>query len=190
MPVLEILRKHTMAKLFWSRMTAAGIQLELYSSTEGLACVRFSEGSEGKLALWLSRHFEGDGELAVAGRHHDTIERQLTEYLEGRRRVFELDLDLRGTDFQKEVWGAVAAVPYGQTATYGEIAHLIGRPRASRAVGAANGANPIPIVIPCHRVIGADGSLTGYGGGLPTKRRLLALEGLVPSPAVQMRLFG
>lgn len=178
-----------MSKLYWSRLAAAGIQLELYSSTQGLVAIRFREGSEAKLALWLSRQFEGGRELAVAGGRHHAIERQLTEYLAGRRRVFEIDLDLRGTDFQKEVWAAVAAVPYGHTASYGEIAHLIGRPRASRAVGAANGANPIPIVIPCHRVIGADGSLTGYGGGLPAKRRLLALEGLVPSPAVQMRLF-
>jgi O-6-methylguanine DNA methyltransferase len=182
-----------MAKLYWSRFTAAGIGLELYSSSKGLIAIRLREGSEAKLARWLARYFEsaeGEREIEVAGVRHEAIERQLTEYLEGRRRVFEMDLDLRGTEFQREVWRAVAAVPYGQTASYGEIAHVIGRPRASRAVGAANGANPVPIVIPCHRILGADGSLTGYGGGLPTKRRLLALEGLMPSPAVQIRLFG
>jgi methylated-DNA-[protein]-cysteine S-methyltransferase len=83
----------------------------------------------------------------------------------------------------------VARIPYGQTASYGEIALIVGRPKASRAVGAANGANPIPIVIPCHRVIGSDGSLTGYGGGLALKSRFLALEGILTAPAVQMRLF-
>jgi O-6-methylguanine DNA methyltransferase len=124
-----------------------------------------------------------------AGTRHRDFERQLIEYLEGKRRVFDLPLRLEGCDFQKEVWGAVSHIPYGQTASYGEIAHLIGKPKASRAVGAANGANPIPIVIPCHRVIGSDGSLTGYGGGLALKSRFLALEGILPAPAVQMRLF-
>ncbi|MGH9318473.1 MAG: methylated-DNA--[protein]-cysteine S-methyltransferase [Vicinamibacteria bacterium] len=128
-------------------------------------------------------------ETEPAGARHRDIQRQLREYFEGKRRVFSLDLALEGSDFQKGVWEAVARIPYGRTASYGEIAHLIGRPKASRAVGAANGANPIPIVIPCHRVIGSNGSLTGYGGGLPLKRRLLALEGVLPSPAVQIRLF-
>jgi O-6-methylguanine DNA methyltransferase len=128
-------------------------------------------------------------EAAPAGQRHRDFERQLTEYLEGKRRVFELPLRLEGSDFQKEVWEAVARIPYGQTASYGQIAQLIGKPGASRAVGAANGANPIPIVIPCHRVIGKDGSLTGYGGGLALKSRFLALEGILPAPAVQMRLF-
>ena len=173
-----------MPKIYWSRLTASRMRLELYSSTKGLVTIRSSEGSEAKLALWLARYFEGGWKLEVAGRRHDAFDRQLTEYLEGRRRVFELELDLRGTEFQREVWAAVAAVPYGRTASYGDIAQLIGQPRASRAVGAANGANPVPIVIPCHRVIGVDGSLRGYGGGLPAKRRLLALEGLMPSSAV------
>jgi len=104
--------------------------------------------------------------------------RQLAEYFAGRRRTFELPLAPRGTPFQLRVWEELRRIPFGATRSYGEIAQAIGRPSASRAVGAANGANPLPIVVPCHRVIGADGSLTGFGGGLPTKRHLLAHEGV------------
>ena len=101
---------------------------------------------------------------------------QLAEYFEGRRRAFDLPLAPSGTDFQRRVWRALAAIPYGTTISYGELARRVGNPRAARAVGLANGANPLPIVVPCHRVIGANGSLTGFGGGLPIKRALLALE--------------
>jgi methylated-DNA-[protein]-cysteine S-methyltransferase len=101
---------------------------------------------------------------------------QLEEYFAGTRTTFELSLVPPGTAFQRKVWGALLRIPFGQTATYGEIARAVGRPAASRAVGAANHRNPIAIIIPCHRVIGADGSMTGYGGGLPRKRLLLDLE--------------
>ncbi|HEX2163750.1 MAG TPA: methylated-DNA--[protein]-cysteine S-methyltransferase [Thermoanaerobaculia bacterium] len=107
---------------------------------------------------------------------------QLAEYFAGRRRSFDLPLAPRGTDFQRAVWEELARVPYGETISYGELARRVGRQGAARAIGAANGANPLPIVVPCHRVIGADGSLTGYGGGLDRKRTLLGLEG-VPLPA-------
>jgi methylated-DNA-[protein]-cysteine S-methyltransferase len=101
---------------------------------------------------------------------------QLEEYFAGERREFDLDLAPKGTPFQLEVWSALREIPYGETASYREIAVAVGQPGAARAVGGANNRNPIAIVVPCHRVIGADGSLTGYGGGLPRKRRLLALE--------------
>jgi methylated-DNA-[protein]-cysteine S-methyltransferase len=101
---------------------------------------------------------------------------QLAEYFAGKRRRFELPLAPRGTDFQRRVWRALTEIPYGKTVSYGELARSIDKPSASRAVGLANGANPLPIIVPCHRVIGADGSLTGFGGGLPIKRKLLALE--------------
>jgi methylated-DNA-[protein]-cysteine S-methyltransferase len=104
--------------------------------------------------------------------------RQLTEYFAGTRREFDLPLRLRGTEFQKRVWQELTEIPYGQTWSYGELAKRINNPSASRAVGLANGRNPISILVPCHRVIGADGSLTGYGGGLERKRWLLAHEGL------------
>lgn len=111
--------------------------------------------------------------------HDPTLERaaaQLSEYFAGDRRQFDVPLDLRGTDFQKDAWRQLAEVPYGETRSYGEQAEAIGRPGAFRAVGAANGRNPIPVILPCHRIVGSDGSLTGFAGGLDTKRRLLALE--------------
>lgn len=103
--------------------------------------------------------------------------RELTEYFNGERTEFSFPLDPVGTDFQLQVWKALADIPYGTTISYREMAEKIGRPTATRAVGAANGRNPLPIVLPCHRVVGADGSLTGFGGGLPIKRFLLELEG-------------
>lgn len=105
------------------------------------------------------------------------VERQLGEYFGGQRRTFDLPLAPQGTDFQRRVWKALLDVPFGTTVAYSDIATAVGTPAAVRAVGAANGRNPIPIVIPCHRIIGKDGSLTGYGGGLPVKRFLLRLEG-------------
>lgn len=104
------------------------------------------------------------------------LRRQLGEYFAGERREFELDLAPSGTQFQLSVWRELRAIPYGETASYGEIAAAVGQPGAARAVGGANNRNPIAIVVPCHRVIGANGTLTGYGGGLPRKQRLLALE--------------
>ena len=107
----------------------------------------------------------------------DAARRQLDEYFAGRRRTFDLPLAPRGTDFQQRVWLALRDIAYGETVSYAQLASRLGTPTATRAVGAANGRNPLPIVVPCHRVIGADGSLTGFGGGLPTKRFLLELEG-------------
>ena len=108
---------------------------------------------------------------------------QLNAYFAGRRTRFDLPLSPAGTEFQRQVWQALRSIPYGETISYGELARRVGNPRASRAVGLANGANPLPIVVPCHRVIGANGTLTGFGGGLPIKRALLALEGALPETA-------
>ena len=101
---------------------------------------------------------------------------QLAEYFAGKRQTFELEMAAKGTAFQKRVWQELQKIPFGQTASYGEIAERIGNSKASRAIGMANGKNPIPIIVPCHRVIGKDGSLTGFGGGLDVKRQLLKLE--------------
>jgi methylated-DNA-[protein]-cysteine S-methyltransferase len=106
----------------------------------------------------------------------DDLRAQLAQYFAGALREFSLPLNARGSAFQKRVWAALAEIPYGETATYGQTANAIGTPTASRAVGLANGQNPISIVVPCHRVIGANGSLTGYGGGLEAKRWLLSHE--------------
>lgn len=107
----------------------------------------------------------------------DATRRQLDSYFAGRRTDFDLPLGAEGTAFQKKVWKALSRIPFGETRSYGDIAKAIGASSASRAVGAANGRNPIPIIVPCHRVIGANGSLTGFGGGMERKRFLLALEG-------------
>lgn len=106
----------------------------------------------------------------------ENARRQLREYFDGRRREFDLPIKLSGTEFQVSVLEALRKIPYGETVSYGEIARRIGRPKAVRAVGAANGRNPLPIVVPCHRVIGSTGDLTGFGGGLDTKEALLRLE--------------
>ena len=116
---------------------------------------------------------EAHGTLPTALRH---AKRQLREYFDGFRRDFDLPLATDGTNFQCRVWEELRRIPYGETISYGELARRIGKPTAPRAVGAANGSNPLAIVVPCHRVIGADGTLTGYGGGLPVKEALLALE--------------
>ena len=104
------------------------------------------------------------------------VRRQVEEYCAGERTEFAIERAAHGTDFQRAVWEALMDIPYGETRSYGEIAKAIGQPEAARGVGAANAANPIALIVPCHRVIGADGSLTGYGGGLPLKRALLAHE--------------
>ena len=110
-----------------------------------------------------------------------TVLAQLRDYFAGKRREFDLPLAPEGTKFQLKVWSALRTIPYGKTWSYGELARRIRKPKAARAVGAANGQNPIPIIVPCHRVIGANGSLTGFGGGLKIKRILLELESGAPS---------
>ncbi len=136
-----------------------------------------------KLAAVLWEHERANrvrlGELHVDQGHPVLREtaRQLEEYFAGSRERFELELDFVGTDFQRAVWAALLTIPFGHTRSYSEIARQIGRPAAVRAVGAANGRNPISIIAPCHRVIGASGSLTGFAGGLQAKQYLLALEG-------------
>ncbi|MFJ1339401.1 methylated-DNA--[protein]-cysteine S-methyltransferase [Pseudomonas caricapapayae] len=117
----------------------------------------------------------GDWQPAVT--QLDDVKRQLDEYFAGKREVFEVRLAPLGTAFQQEVWHALQRIPYGTTCSYGDLAEQIGRPRAVRAVGTANGANPIAIIVPCHRVIGSNGTLTGYAGGVERKQMLLELEG-------------
>ncbi len=106
----------------------------------------------------------------------EVVGAQLTEYFAGERTEFEVALDMAGTPFQRRIWTELEAIPYGETISYGELARRVGQPSAARAVGLANGRNPVAVIVPCHRVIGADGSLTGYGGGMERKRILLGLE--------------
>ncbi|MEK7408391.1 MAG: methylated-DNA--[protein]-cysteine S-methyltransferase [Acidobacteriota bacterium] len=145
--------------------------LTIHIAADDRAILRISAGGG-------AREFAGDNRWERRDDHPliGRAARQLTEYFEGRRREFDLPLDLRGTEFQKRVWEALLAIPYGETRSYGRIAKAVGVPRGARAVGGANHANPVAIVVPCHRVINAGGGLGGYGGGLPLKRLLLELE--------------
>jgi len=114
--------------------------------------------------------------------------RQLGQYFRGQRRSFDLPLQLHGTEFQRRVWTLLTRIPFGETRTYGELARQLGNPGACRAVGLANGRNPIAVIVPCHRVIGADGSLTGFGGGLPRKEWLLSHEGLAGIRSLELAI--
>jgi methylated-DNA-[protein]-cysteine S-methyltransferase len=171
-----------MATIWWSDVdTELGV-FGLASSERGLRALYLPDESVSHEAAFR-RSFRGD-DLQPDDGHNAEAERQLLEYLAGERHVFELALDPVGTPFQRQVWDALYAIPYGEVTTYGEIARRVGDPKLARAVGAANGANPIAVILPCHRVIGSDGSLTGYGGGLPLKRKLLELEGVqLPQPS-------
>ena len=131
------------------------------------------------LAGWMKSHAPG-AKLIEGWAPNRVSAQQLIEFTEGKRRAFDVSIDLRGTPFQLEVYEAVARIPFGEKATYTEIAERVGRPRANRAVGAANSVNPLPLVIPCHRVVAASGKLHGYAGGLAMKARLLAIEAAPP----------
>jgi len=144
-------------------------KLKLVASDKGLVAILWENDSPRRVRL---------SEL-VADEQHPVIvetERQLGEYFAGRRKAFSVALDMRGTRFQKDVWEALLAIPFGETRSYGRLAKQLGNPQATRAVGAANGRNPISIIVPCHRVIGSSGKLTGFAGGLETKANLLSLE--------------
>lgn len=129
------------------------------------------------------RHRPNEETFGVPDREpFDAVITQLTEYFDGDRTEFDLPLSLQGTDFQQTVWRALCTIPYGETISYGQLADRIGRPTAARAVGLANGKNPISIIVPCHRVIGSTGDLTGYGGGIDRKRMLLDFENRATKP--------
>jgi methylated-DNA-[protein]-cysteine S-methyltransferase len=164
------------ATLYFERIASPIGTLTLAADTAGLRHLEFPSNRHP-----ADRH---DWRPGARGAVADTLAlaaAQLREYFAGERRVFDLPLAPEGTAFQREVWAALATIPWGATWSYGRLAQTIGRPAAVRAVGAANGRNPLPIVLPCHRVIGADGGLTGFGGGLPIKEALLRLEGALPA---------
>ncbi len=144
---------------------ADGLTLRLVASAAGIRAIEFPPPRTADAAL-----NPGNAMLREA-------ECQLRAYFAAELRQFDLPLEMLGTDFQKRVWRELETIPYGETRSYRQLAEALGMPQAVRAVGAANGSNPLPIVIPCHRVIGSSGKLVGYGGGLPLKKRLLELEG-------------
>jgi methylated-DNA-[protein]-cysteine S-methyltransferase len=145
-------------------------KLKLVASDKGLAAVLWEVENPRRVRL---------GDLVEDANHPilREAERQLGEYFAGKRESFSLPLDMRGTRFQNQVWEALLGIPFGETRSYGQLANQLGNPKATRAVGAANGRNPIAIVVPCHRVIGFSGKLTGFAGGLEAKAHLLELEG-------------
>ena len=142
---------------------------KLVASDQALVAVLWEKESARRVRL---------SELVANDRHPVLLktERQLGEYFSGKRRTFSIDLEMRGTCFQKDVWGALLAIPFGETRSYAQVAKQLGNPRAMRAVGAANGKNSISIIVPCHRVMGASGKLTGFAGGLEAKAQLLRSE--------------
>ena len=174
--------------LYWSSVSTAMGEC-VVMATEAGVCWAGTPGATFESALartkrWLQfeRIVQGEG---IASLRQATDE--LRRYFAGERVQFSCPLDLRGTPFQLSVWRELCRIPYGEVRSYGEIASAIGRASASRAVGAANGANPIAIIVPCHRVIGSGGTLTGYSGGLPTKSWLLSLEGVKHKEACCLR---
>ena len=151
-------------------------RLKLVARDQRLAAILWEHERDGRVRL---------GPMTEAPDNAALVEtaRQLEEYFRGERSHFDLELDFAGTAFQRKVWAALLTIPFGQTRSYGEIAEQIGHAKAARAVGAANGRNPIAIIAPCHRVIGASGDLTGFAGGLHAKQTLLSIEGHDAKPA-------
>ncbi len=166
--------------------------LRVASSDKGLAYIELPYQSGRGFEGWKKTHAR-DAKVVDRRAAHDDMIDQILEFTRGERREFTMDLDLRATEFQLAVYKCVAKIGYGETLSYSDVANEIGRPKAVRAVGAANGANPIPLVIPCHRVIARGGALQGYAGGLDLKARLLAMESAELSPSEesprQARLF-
>ena len=163
-------------------MNATTVRRIVDSPVGPLTIAGRADGTVTHLCLTEQRHAPKQlSSWARDGSAFSDVARQLDGYFAGRRRTFEFPMEMAGTPFQRQVWNALQQIPYGETATYGDIASMIGKPSACRAVGLANGRNPIAIVVPCHRVIGKSGALTGYGGGLTRKEQLLALEGALTS---------
>ncbi len=170
-----------MGEVFASSVLESPIgRLRLAVTPGGVVCIALPRSGGAGFRGWLKRMLP-DAERVDQLPTLDVACRELQEYFAGQRRRFTVPLDLRGTAFQLSVWRAITEIPYGETRSYGELARRVKHPNAYRAVGAANGANPVPVIVPCHRVIASDGKLGGYGGGLETKRRLLAFEKTVPA---------
>jgi methylated-DNA-[protein]-cysteine S-methyltransferase len=157
-------------------MTAENMAVVVHDSPVGPLTLVSDGAAITAIMFPVQKHYNAPAPTPRGDKILDAAMKQLDSYFAGRRRSFDLPLAPRGTAFQTRVWNALMKIPYGETKSYGAIAAMIGSPSAMRAVGAANGRNPIPIVIPCHRVIGANGSLTGFGGGMERKEMLLDLE--------------
>lgn len=162
--------------VYWETLRHDEWTFHLAATNKGLCCITLPNETFDTLEQWVAKHVTEGNLIHDTDKLHSYI-MQVEEYLEGRRSEFSLPLDLRGTPFQVKVWRALLEIPFGETLSYSQIGERIGSSTAVRAIGAANGANPIPIVVPCHRVIGKNGKFTGYRGGLDMKAKLLRLEG-------------
>jgi methylated-DNA-[protein]-cysteine S-methyltransferase len=161
--------------IYWILLMQDEWKLHVAATTEGLCYVGSQDGSFEEMAGWINRRFPGRTLVRNDEKMLPYVQ-ELLEYFQGNQRTFSIPFDYRGTPFQVAVWQALGEIPYGQTVSYSDIANRIRRPSSVRAVGAAIGANPILITVPCHRVIGKNGALTGYRGGMEMKQRLLQLE--------------
>jgi len=165
-------------KVYYTEMDTLIGPLTIAATDKGVSWINFGKGEETIFALerWAKRWLNTD-QIVRADEHMKQTVLQLDEYFHKKRRTFDIDVDLYGTPFQQLVWESIMSIPYGEVRTYKDIAIQINAPKSVRAIGGANHNNPVPIIVPCHRVIGSNGNLVGYGGGLDIKKFLLELEG-------------
>lgn len=170
-----IASRYLVMELFWNILESAWGDILIVANLKGIVRITLPGESTSKVLNNLCK----TRETILTHKNTAAIvqaKKQITEFLNGKRSSFHLELDPQGTDFQKKVWNALRKIPYGQTKCYQDIARMVGSPKAMRAVGMANNKNPLPLIVPCHRVIGKNGSLVGYAGGLPLKKKILKLE--------------
>ena len=163
--------------VFFATFGIADLAFDAVLTEHGLARLVFSTDERVARTAWIKR-WAPQARIVHDLQPFQPLIDQLDAYFAGTQPAFTIPLDLRGTPFQLQVWQALLQIPYGQTCTYGQLAHMLGRPQAARAVGAANGANPVSILVPCHRLVSSQGTLISYGGGVAMKQRLLSLEGV------------
>lgn len=163
---------------YWEEKKTVIGKLTVVRSDKGVCRVAFANEPLHSILKWVEQ--KCSGQISQDRGQTSPVFDQIEEYLTGKRKQFDLDLDFRGTSFQVAVWQYLTSIPYGFYVSYQDVANAVGNPQAARAVGQAVGANPVAILAPCHRVVGKNGRLTGFGGGLPLKKQLLALEGILP----------
>lgn len=175
----------TTTPLYYDEIQAPTGMITVTTSSAGLCRLDFKSYADNKdkMMIWAKRWY-GEHEYMYAPDHLQPVVQQLEEYFAGKRQMFDISFDLQGTDFQRLVWQGLQTIPYGEVVSYKWIAEQIGHPTAVRAVGGANNRNPVPLLIPCHRVIGMNGQMVGYGSGLPLKEWLLQLEGYPIEPVL------
>ncbi|HEU4965486.1 MAG TPA: methylated-DNA--[protein]-cysteine S-methyltransferase [Bacilli bacterium] len=171
-------KNNKITQLYWEACEHSGRTYYVAMTERGVALTTLGNEDYEEFEASVRKRFGAQVELVRDADRLKSCTEQIRDYFSGNRQTFDLPLDLHGTEFQRQVWNALSAIPFGKHKTYGQVAREIGREKAVRAVGAACGANPVPIIVPCHRVIGTNGSLTGFAGGLDLKKAMLELEGI------------